>query len=676
MKFNFKIIALFFIFFCFSGYGQQDTTSFVYKRSYKRLKEKGLSDLEAKNYIKESDSLYMRLFKEDMQRLEDENLVYNAPPPPSTNCTDIPDPEKEVLFEIYNNLNGATGTWATGWDFSPNAAPVTSWNPVTQTGWRGITVVNCHVVAINFFVANGGFFSSLEGTFPDISNLTFLNTLVINNGQWYTNDYMISGGNLASIGNLSYLKTLNLRRVNFNGEIPINFIQLTDTLEELTLYDCNLSEISQLQTLIPNFTNLKILSLSKNYSNGDSFPLPNGFSNLSNLERLQFNLSRINDANILSQITGLKRLYISENELTQIPNLSNHSGLRIFHIASNQIQGSVPPYFQNMSFEEFRITNNLFEGDLPFINATRELHIYLNKFKFKDFTPEFVSYNSIQNLQFWFSPQSKTDQIETQNVTLEQNVHMEMFTNENHYSGDTYQWFKNGSLIPNAVSKIYTFTAQSDSGGVYTCKSYHLNPPITNYSATSFKNLVLERQPITLNIVEPTPCDDCTSFELLTGEKYVISGWVKEANESGVTNNNVYNYTNSSIEVSFVDVNGTLINSAISFLPTGAIIDGWQQIKGEFTVPSNVDDMKIELVNDNMSLSSFFDDIRVHPFNGNLKSFVYDQASQRLMAELDENNYATFYEYDKEGGLVRVKKETERGVYTIQESRSSTQKKD
>ncbi len=58
-----------------------------------------------------------------------------------------------------------------------------------------------------------------------------------------------------------------------------------------------------------------------------------------------------------------------------------------------------------------------------------------------------------------------------------------------------------------------------------------------------------------------------------------------------------------------------------------------------------------------------------------MKSFVYDEATQRLMAELDENNYATFYEYDQEGGLIRVKKETERGVYTIQETRSNTIKR-
>jgi len=44
------------------------------------------------------------------------------------------------------------------------------------------------------------------------------------------------------------------------------------------------------------------------------------------------------------------------------------------------------------------------------------------------------------------------------------------------------------------------------------------------------------------------------------------------------------------------------------------------------------------------------------------------------MAELDENNFATFYEYDDEGGLVRMKKETERGIMTIKENRSAAKR--
>ena len=44
------------------------------------------------------------------------------------------------------------------------------------------------------------------------------------------------------------------------------------------------------------------------------------------------------------------------------------------------------------------------------------------------------------------------------------------------------------------------------------------------------------------------------------------------------------------------------------------------------------------------------------------------------MAILDENNYATFFEYDDEGQLVRNKKETEKGIVTLKETRSRIRK--
>jgi hypothetical protein len=43
-----------------------------------------------------------------------------------------------------------------------------------------------------------------------------------------------------------------------------------------------------------------------------------------------------------------------------------------------------------------------------------------------------------------------------------------------------------------------------------------------------------------------------------------------------------------------------------------------------------------------------------------MKSFVYDPETFKLMSELDDNNYATFYEYDNEGGLVRIKRNGKR----------------
>lgn len=93
-------------------------------------------------------------------------------------------------------------------------------------------------------------------------------------------------------------------------------------------------------------------------------------------------------------------------------------------------------------------------------------------------------------------------------------------------------------------------------------------------------------------------------------------------------------------------------------------------------MPEVADDFKLDLENNNTDERiSYFDDVRVIPSKGNMKSFVYDQKTQRLMAELDENNYGTYYEYDLEGGLIRIKKETEKGVFTIQETRSSNPKK-
>ena len=158
-------------------------------------------------------------------------------------------------------------------------------------------------------------------------------------------------------------------------------------------------------------------------------------------------------------------------------------------------------------------------------------------------------------------------------------------------------------------------------------------------------------------------CDNI-SFNLIPTEKYIVSAWIKEVHEQ-----QQITYT-SRVDLSFYSAN-------FSFTPSGKVIDGWQKITGIFTVPSTQNDtyIDISLVNTNSSGGkTYFDDIRVHPFNGNLKSFVYDPENQRLMAELDENNYATFYEYDNEGGLIRVKNESEKGVMTIQETRSGNAK--
>lgn len=160
-------------------------------------------------------------------------------------------------------------------------------------------------------------------------------------------------------------------------------------------------------------------------------------------------------------------------------------------------------------------------------------------------------------------------------------------------------------------------------------------------------------------------CTDCIpSYSPERTKKYVISAWVKEEDPS----KNKTTYDEAQILLTFTGSSTT----AGPFKGKGNIIDGWQRIEEEFTVPSDAKDIQIKL--SSPGVDGYFDDIRVFPTDGSMKSYVYDPVSLKLVAELDENNYATFYEYDEEGALVRVKKETERGVMTIQENRSSTPK--
>lgn len=158
-------------------------------------------------------------------------------------------------------------------------------------------------------------------------------------------------------------------------------------------------------------------------------------------------------------------------------------------------------------------------------------------------------------------------------------------------------------------------------------------------------------------------CVDCiTSFQPTPG-RYIVSAWVKEANAPVSTTQ----YSKASIGISFT-------NSSLSYTlePKGSIIDGWQRIEGEVYVPFSASTMDLTL--QVSQGEAFFDDIRFFPFDGSMMSYVYDPESLRLMAELDERNYATFYEYDEEGKLIRVKKETEKGVMTIQENRDNIRK--
>ncbi len=236
---------------------------------------------------------------------------------------------------------------------------------------------------------------------------------------------------------------------------------------------------------------------------------------------------------------------------------------------------------------------------------------------------------------------------------------------------------KNNNLSDSIKSNLSSDSSKMDNQRLPCCsapcttspgylETHHYTVSITNEVVPAYKSLDLVNgcsftKPIAASneMINPT-------FTLTPGKKMLFSGWVRE---NCIAPPCIpQNYTSSKVELDFGGAAAT-----VTLLPTGNIIEGWQKVEGDFTVPANATSMNMRLIN-NSSSPNYWDDIRIQPYNANMKSYVYDPVNLRLLAELDANNYASFYEYDAEGTLIRTKVETREGIKTVTETRSAKQK--
>jgi hypothetical protein len=214
----------------------------------------------------------------------------------------------------------------------------------------------------------------------------------------------------------------------------------------------------------------------------------------------------------------------------------------------------------------------------------------------------------------------------------------------------------------------YSLPVTKGSNDLLTAKIKGCNTP--TFNATDFLQYFVKPEDCIGNFEPSNPVYPNTTSD------YYLSVWVNEKNDCGDIAWN--NSTSARITITF----GVSDNSSplpIVLKPDGPVIDGWQKIEGKVSIPLNASSINISLqggtkYNFAQNSYTYFDDLRFHPYKSNMKSFVYDPVSLRLMAILDENNYATFYEYDEEGKLVRQKKETAKGIITTKESRTSLQR--
>lgn len=152
-------------------------------------------------------------------------------------------------------------------------------------------------------------------------------------------------------------------------------------------------------------------------------------------------------------------------------------------------------------------------------------------------------------------------------------------------------------------------------------------------------------------------------LQFVKGKSYTVGFWYK-ISENAYWNVRAKNNTTNAI-----------LGSAIVSL-NQSDIEGWRRMEFSFTVPVTTgpgDILQLSIEPTDNSLITF-DDIRIHPSDAAMQSFVYDRVNYTLRAQLDDNNYASFYNYDEEDNLVQTKKETERGIMTVQQTRKNTVK--
>lgn len=147
----------------------------------------------------------------------------------------------------------------------------------------------------------------------------------------------------------------------------------------------------------------------------------------------------------------------------------------------------------------------------------------------------------------------------------------------------------------------------------------------------------------------------------IPNEPYIIEAWVK------AIENKAY------MTLEYLDNNNNVVDGVTHSLSASSkSINGWRRIY--YTVApwinNDVEKIKLSFINQTGE-NAYFDDIRFYPAKALVKSYVYHPRSLKLMAELDENHHATYYEYDESWNLVRVKKETDRGIVTVNENRAS-----
>ncbi|XP_031115790.1 probable LRR receptor-like serine/threonine-protein kinase At3g47570 [Ipomoea triloba] len=239
-----------------------------------------------------------------------------------------------------------------------------SWNETIHfCEWHGVLCGRRHmrVVVVNLTSLK------LVGLVPShIGNLSFLKALDLQNNSF-------SGDIPQTIGHLHRLQFLLLNNNSFNGFIPSN-ISVCKNLQVLDFSRNNLA--GNIPSEIGTLTNLRFLSF---YHNNISGKIPHSLGNLTllNTFALSFNTLFGEIPDSLCRLSELQTFIVFGNNLsgTIPPSLFNHSSMFVIDMGGNHIGGTLHPnlFLSLPHLLYFSIYGNNFMGSIPVTlsNATQ-----------------------------------------------------------------------------------------------------------------------------------------------------------------------------------------------------------------------------------------------------------------------------------------------------------------
>ncbi|XP_048440127.1 probable LRR receptor-like serine/threonine-protein kinase At3g47570 [Pyrus x bretschneideri] len=233
---------------------------------------------------------------------------------------------------------------------------LTSWNETIHfCSWHGVTCGRRHKRVTRLSLRSFKLAGSIS---PHIGNLSFLRVIDLQNNS-------LGHEIPPEFSRLHRLQDLQLNNNSLSGEIPTNLSCCCQLLRLAVGFNVLMGKIPNELGLL---SKLRVFSIHSNHFTGG---VPTSFSNLSYLEKFSASYNNLSGTvpDIFGRMTNLSFLAFDVNSFSGMlpPSIFNLSSLTVLAMVSNEIQGSLPSNLGMVfpSLQIFSISNNQFSGSIP-----------------------------------------------------------------------------------------------------------------------------------------------------------------------------------------------------------------------------------------------------------------------------------------------------------------------